>query len=73
MSEARETLTNKYRLMNLPVYRTDEEVELEFHKGCGGEVQSLGDDGISYCTDCEVICEGDTEFLTEAQRVARYE
>ncbi len=39
-------------------------VEIEVHKGCGAEVHGIGEDGISYCTGCETIVEGDTEFIT---------
>jgi len=37
---------------------------VQVHTGCGGEVQNVGEDGISYCTECEHICEGDTEYIT---------
>jgi hypothetical protein len=46
--------------------------EFEFHKNCGGHVRGLGEDGISYCEECETIVEGDTECLTEEEHDARY-
>lgn len=38
--------------------------EIEVHKGCNGSVHGVGEDGISYCEDCETIVEGDTEYIT---------
>jgi len=37
---------------------------IEVHMGCGAEVVGIGEDGISYCTECEHIVEGDTEMVT---------
>lgn len=39
--------------------------EIEVHKDCGGEVYGIGEDYISYCTECENIVEGQTEYITE--------
>lgn len=39
-------------------------VEIEVHRGCGAEVHGVGEDGISYCTGCDTIVEGDTEYIT---------
>ena len=38
--------------------------EIEIHKGCNAEVVSMGEDGLSYCTECEHICEGETQFIS---------
>lgn len=47
-------------------------VEVEVHKDCNGEVQGLAPDGISYCTDCETIVEGETEYITTEEYEARH-
>lgn len=39
-------------------------IEIEVHKNCNGLVHGVGEDGISYCEDCETIVEGDTEYIT---------
>lgn len=44
---------------------------IEVHAGCGGEVHGLAPDGVSYCTECEHICEGETEFITMEEFEAR--
>lgn len=41
--------------------------EIEVHKECGGLVRGLGPDGISYCEECEHICEGDTEHISQEE------
>ena len=38
--------------------------EIEIHKDCNGLVHGVGEDGISYCEDCETIVEGDTKWIT---------
>lgn len=38
--------------------------EIEVHKDCGAEVRGIGEDSISFCTECEHIVEGDTEMIT---------
>lgn len=47
--------------------------EIQVHKECGGFVRNIGPDGISYCEDCEHICEGDTEYITEDEWEKRQE
>ena len=37
---------------------------IEVHIGCGGTVHGIGEDLISYCEDCEHICEGETHYIT---------
>lgn len=39
-------------------------IPIQVHKGCGAEATNLGEDGISYCTECETIVEGETEYIT---------
>lgn len=38
--------------------------QIEVHRDCLGEVQSLAPDGISFCKDCEVVVEGETEHIS---------
>lgn len=38
--------------------------EILVHKWCNGEIKDIGEDGISFCTECETIVEGDTEYMT---------
>lgn len=46
--------------------------EIQVHKGCGAEAVNMGDDGISVCTGCETIVEGDTEYISlEAYEAAQ--
>lgn len=41
--------------------------EIEVHKECGGEVRWVGPDGIAFCSDCETIVEGETEYRTREE------
>jgi hypothetical protein len=43
---------------------SDREEFILTHKNCGAEVVSLGTEGISFCTECEHICEGETEYIS---------
>lgn len=46
-------------------------IPIQVHKGCGAEAINLGDDGISYCTECETIVEGETEYITTEEYESR--
>ena len=41
--------------------------EVCVHKDCNEEVRHIGEDGIDFCPMCEVICEGQTEYITEEE------
>jgi hypothetical protein len=43
---------------------SDREEFILTHKNCGAEVVSLGTEGISFCTECEHVCEGETEYIS---------
>ncbi len=45
--------------------------DVQIHKGCGAEAINVGEDCISYCTECEHICEGDTEYISAKNYEAR--
>lgn len=45
--------------------------EIEVCRGCASEVQRLGEDGISFCPECEHIVEGDTEIITIEEQERR--
>jgi len=49
--------------MKADIFKQEEE-EIQVHKGCGAEAVNMGEDAISYCTECERIVEGDTEMVT---------
>lgn len=38
--------------------------QVQIHADCGGLVSNIGEDSISYCEDCEHICEGDTAYIS---------
>ena len=41
--------------------------KVEVHIGCNGKCHGLPPDGVSYCEDCEIIVEGETEFITDEE------
>lgn len=44
-------------------YKNDSD-EIMIHKSCGGEAIELYGAEISYCTECESVCEGDTKYIS---------
>ena len=38
--------------------------EIQIHTDCGAEAINIGEDAISYCTECETIVEGHTKYIT---------
>ena len=43
------------------------EDEICVHKDCGCEVTHIGEDGIDFCPECEVVVECDTEYISQKE------
>lgn len=40
---------------------------VQIHTVCGSEAIDMAPDGVSYCTGCECICEGETKYITQEE------